>query len=288
MGDALGMKAKFINWGTVYWMICGFLFSTGLNTNSALAQNIKPPLLQNVGIDQRLNEQVPLDVPFRDETGRTVYLKEFFHGEPVILSLVYYQCPMLCNQLLNGLTGSLKALAFTIGKEFDVVTVSFNPQEGPSLASAKKDNYVADYRRPEAATGWHFLTGEPRSIAALTRAVGFRYAWDSSTGQYAHAAAIILLTPQGRVSRYFYGIDFSPKDLRLGLIEASQNKIGTLADQVLLYCYHYDPASGKYGVAVMNLVRTAGVITVLGILGLIFLVLRRSHSQPPLRNEGVN
>ncbi len=286
MGDALGMKAKSINWGFVLGMICGFLSSTGLNPHFALAQNIKPPLLQNVGIDQRLNEQVPLNIPFRDETGRTVYLKEFFHGKPVILSLVYFECPMLCNQLLNGLTGSMKALSFTVGKEFDVVTVSFNPQEGPSLASAKKDNYVADYRRPEAAMGWHFLTGEPRSIAALTRAVGYRYAWDSSTGQYAHAAAIILLTPQGRVSRYFYGIDFSPKDLRLGLIEASQNKIGTLADQVLLYCYHYDPASGKYGVAVMNLVRTAGIITVLGILILIFLVLRRGHSQSPLHTEG--
>lgn len=288
MRNSISKKMSFIKLDLARWMIFVFLFSMGLDVSSPLAQNIKPPLLQNVGIDQRLNEQVPLDTPFRDESGRTVLLKEFFHDKPVILSLVYYQCPMLCNQLLNGLNGSLKALAFTVGKEFDVVTVSFNPQEGPSLASAKKDNYVADYRRPEAASGWHFLTGEPRSIAALTRATGFRYAWDSSTGQYAHAAAIILLTPQGHISRYFYGIDFSPKDLRLGLIEASQNKIGTLADQVLLYCYHYDPASGKYGVAVMNLVRTAGIITVLGILGLIFLVLRRSHSRPPLRTEGAN
>lgn len=253
-----------------------------------MAQNIKPPLLQNVGIDQRLNEVVPLDLPFRDETGRTVYLRDFIKQKPVILSLVYYECPMLCNQLLNGLTASLKPLSFTVGKEFDIVTVSFNPQEGPSLASAKKDNYIADYRRPEAASGWHFLTGEPRSIAALTRAVGFRYAWDSSTGQYAHAAAIMLLTPQGRVSRYFYGIDFSPKDLRLGLIEASQNKIGTLADQILLYCYHYDPASGKYGVAILKLMRLAGAITILGISVLIFWVLRRKPSRARLQTEGAN
>jgi protein SCO1/2 len=195
---------------------------------------------------------------------------------------------MLCNQLLNGLTGSLKALAFTAGKEFDIVTVSFNPQEGPSLASAKKENYMADYRRPEAAAGWHFLTGEPRSIAALTNAVGFRYAWDSSTGQYAHATAIILLTPEGRVSRYFYGIDFSPKDLRLGLIEASQNKIGTMADQVMLYCYHYDPASGKYGLAILNLIRLAGALTVGGILVLIFIVLRRQGTPRRLHAEGAN
>ncbi len=247
------------------------------------AQNIKPPLLQNVGIDQRLNQPIPLDLPFRDETGQTVYLRDFINKKPVILTLVYYQCPMLCNQLLNGLTGSLKALSFTVGKEFDIVTVSFNPQEGPSLASAKKDNYIADYRRPEAARGWHFLTGEPRSIAALTRAAGFRYAWDSSTGQYAHAAAIILLTPQGRISRYFYGIDFSPKDLRLGLIEASQNKIGTLADQVLLYCYHYDPASGKYGLAILRLIQVAGALTITGILFLIVWLLRRNPSQAPLR-----
>jgi protein SCO1 len=253
-----------------------------------LAQNIKPPLLQNVGIDQRLNEVVPLDLPFRDETGQTVYLRDFIKQKPVILSLVYYECPMLCNQLLNGLTASLKPVSFTVGKEFDIVTVSFNPQEGPSLASAKKDNYIAEYRRPEAASGWHFLTGEPRSIAALTRAVGFRYAWDSSTGQFAHAAAIMLLTPQGHISRYFYGIDFSPKDLRLGLIEASQNKIGTIADQVLLYCYHYDPASGKYGVAILKLMRLAGAFTILGISVLIFWVLHRKPSQARLQTEGAN
>jgi protein SCO1/2 len=252
------------------------------------AQNIKPPLLQNVGVDQRLNARVPLDIPFRDEAGRTVMLREFFKKKPVILTPVYYECPMLCNQILNGLTGSLKALAFTAGKEFEIVTVSFNPQEGPSLASAKKENYVADYRRPEAAAGWHFLTGEPRSIAALTNSVGFRYAWDSSTGQYAHAAAIILLTPEGQVSRYFYGIDFSPKDLRLGLIEASQNKIGTLADQVMLYCYHYDPTSGKYGLAILNLIRLAGALTVGGILLLIFVVLRRQGLPRRLRAEGAN
>jgi protein SCO1 len=264
------------------------LMRAGTAPTNLMAQNIKPPLLQNVGIDQRLNEVVPLDLPFRDETGRTVYLRDFIKQKPVILSLVYYECPMLCNQLLNGLTASLKPLSFTVGKEFDIVTVSFNPQEGPSLASAKKDNYIADYRRPEAASGWHFLTGEPRSIAALTRAVGFRYAWDSSTGQYAHAAAIMLLTPQGRVSRYFYGIDFSPKDLRLGLIEASQNKIGTLADQILLYCYHYDPASGKYGVAILKLMRLAGAITILGISVLIFWVLRRKPSRARLQTEGAN
>ena len=235
-----------------------------------------PKTLDNVGIDQKLNEQLPLDLTFRDETGREVRLGEYFnHGRPVILSFVYYECPMLCNQVLNGLAGSLKTLSFNVGKEFEVVTVSFDPRETPSLAAAKKDSYMARYNREGAEKGWHFLTGDGKSIAALTQAAGFRYAWDEKNQQFAHASAIMLSTPEGRLARYFYGIEYAPKELRLGIVEASANKIGSPVDQLLLYCYHYDPASGKYGLAIMNIVRLAGAITVVCIFLLLFLLRRQ-------------
>ena len=235
-----------------------------------------PKALNNVGIDQKLNEQVPLDLVFRDESGREVRLAEYFnHGRPVVIALVYYECPMLCNQVLNGLTGSLKTLSFDVGKEFDVVTVSFDPRETPQLAANKKASYMARYGRPGADQAWHFLTGDQKSIDGLTQAVGFRYAYDTATKQFAHASGIMLATPEGKLARYFYGIEYSPKDLRLSIVEASANKIGSPVDQLLLYCYHYDPTSGKYGLAIMNMVRLGGVITVVGICSLLIFLRRR-------------
>ena len=236
------------------------------------SSELVPDILEKVGIDQKLNAQVPLDAVFRDEAGRQVKLGSFFGRKPVILTLVYYECPMLCTQVLNGAVSSLKVMNFTVGEEFDIVTVSFNPKETPAMATAKKETYVAKYGRPQAATGWHFLTGEQSSIDALAKAVGFRYTFDQSTLQYVHASAIMVLTPQGRVSKYFYGIEYPPKDIRLGLIEASDGKIGTPVDQVILYCYHYDPHSGKYSMIIMNVLRVAGAATVMLIAGFIGLM----------------
>jgi len=233
-----------------------------------------PSALKTVGIDQRLNEQVPLDAVFKDEQGREVRLGEFFNGKPVVLALVYYSCPMLCNQVLNGMLSSFRAVTFNAGEQFEVITVSFDPRETPQLASAKKQTYVKAYNRPSGAAGWHFLTGDEANIKRLTEAVGFRYTWDEPTKQFAHASGIMVVTPEGKLARYFYGIEYSPKDLRLGLVEASQNKIGTPVDTLMLYCFHYDPATGKYGAVVMNIVKVAGVITIGLIVGLL-LVLKK-------------
>jgi protein SCO1/2 len=234
-----------------------------------------PPALREVKIEQRLNEQIPLDAEFKDETGRKVRLSEYFKGtKPVLLSLVFYKCPMLCNQILNGVLASARSQAFTVGKEYDILTVSFDPRETPALAAEKKASYIERYNRPGAESGWHFLTGDEVNIRRLTDAVGFIYNYDEKTDQFAHASGIMLLTPEGRLARYFYGIEYGARDIRLGLVEASANKIGSLTDQLLLYCYHYDPATGTYGPAVINIMRAGGVATVLGITALI-LVLRR-------------
>jgi protein SCO1 len=234
-----------------------------------------PAPLRQVGIDQRLNAQVPLDLVFRDESGQPVQLKQYFGQKPVILSLVYYDCPMLCTQVLNGLTGSLKALKFDVGREFEVVTVSFDPRETAELAGRKKAGYMARYGREGAAAGWHFLTGDEASIMALTEAVGFRFAWDDEIKQFAHASGIMILTPEGKISRYFYGIEYAPRDMKLGLVEASNNKIGSPVDQILLYCYHYDPQTGKYGLVIMNAIRVLGFATFFGLALLIFIMKRR-------------
>lgn len=228
-------------------------------------------ILRDVGFDQHLGQQVPLDLTFRDESGQPVPLGRYF-DKPVILTLVYYDCPMLCTLTLNGLTSALKVLSLDAGKEFNVVTVSFSPQETPTLAAAKKETYLKQYTRPGAAQGWHFLTGDAGAIGRLTQAVGFRYAYDPAQQQYAHATGIVVLTPAGRIARYFFGVEFSPKDLRLGLIEASADKIGTPVDQLLLYCFHYDPSTGRYSAVVMNIVRVAAVATVL-ILGAFMMVM---------------
>jgi len=242
--------------------------------------NVRPPSLQNVGIEQHLDGQVPPDLTFRDEAGQTVRLGDYFGKKPVILNLVYYNCTMLCGEVLAGLTGAMRLVKFDVGKEFDVVTVSFDPHETPEIAAAKKKDYVKRYGRPNAASGWHFLTGSPDSINALTRAVGFQYQYDPKTNQFAHATAIMVLTPEGRISRYFYGVDFPPKDLRMGLVEASQGKIGNPIDQVLLYCYHYDPASGKYGAVITNILRLAGAATILILGGFLLIMFRLERSLP--------
>jgi len=228
-----------------------------------------PPLLRDVGIDQKLNSQVPLDLVFRDETGSEVRLGRYFGQKPVVLVLAYYDCPMLCTIVLNSLLHSLKELKYNVGKEFEVVTVSFDPTEKPSLAAAKKAIYVGLYGRPNAGAGWHFLTGDEPSIRQLTQAVGFRYNYDPQTKQYFHATGIMVLTPEGRLARYFYGIQYPTGNLRLGLVEASQGKIGSPVDQVLLYCSQYDPATGKYSVIVSHVLKIAALATVLSLGGLV-------------------
>lgn len=234
-----------------------------------------PAALQEVRIEQKLDQQLPLDLVFRDESGQEVKLGQYFGKKPVVLAFVYYDCPMLCTQILNSMVTSFRVLPFQVGKEFDVITVSFDPRETSALASAKKKVYV-DYlpekTRAGASEGWHFLTGDQASIDKLTETAGFYYRYDEATKQFAHASAIMLTTPQGKLSRYFYGVDYSARDLRLGLIESAENRIGSPVDQLLLYCYHYDPATGKYGAAVMRVMRVAGVLTLLGIIAMLFLL----------------
>jgi len=236
--------------------------------------NIRPPGLKNVGIEQHLDEQVPPGLEFRDETGKSVRLGDYFGKRPMILNLVYYQCPMLCGEVLAGLTSTLRVLKFDVGKEFDVLTVSFDSRETPEMASAKKAEYLKRYNRPSAAAGWHFLTGPQASIDALTKAAGFQYQYDSATGQFAHTTAIMVLTPEGKISQYYYGVEYPPKDLRLGLVQASENRIGTVVDQVLLYCYHYNPETGKYGAVISRILRLAALATMLAV-GILLAVLSR-------------
>jgi protein SCO1/2 len=236
--------------------------------------NVRPPGLKNVGIEQRLDEQIPPDLTFRDETGKSVQLGDYFGKKPIILNLVYYQCPMLCGEVLSGLESALRVLKFDVGKEFDVLTVSFDPKETPEMAAAKKAEYLKRYGRPGADQGWHFLTGPASSIDVLTKAAGFQYRYDPKTGQFAHSTAIMVLTPEGKISQYYYGVEFAPKDLRLGLIQASDSKIGTVVDQVLLYCYHYNPDTGKYGAVISRVLQLAGGATVL-ILGTFLIVMFR-------------
>jgi protein SCO1/2 len=237
-------------------------------------------IVDGIGIEQRLNESVPLDLVFRDETGAQVRLGDYFGKKPVILSLVYLKCPMLCTLVLNGLVRSLRATSFDAGREFEVITVSFDPRETAETAATMKRVYMEEYRRPGAEQGWHFLTGDEASIARLTEAVGFRYKYDPESGQFAHASGIMVLTPKGRIAQYFYGLEYSARDLRLSLVESAENKIGSPVDQVLLYCFRYDPAKGKYGLVIMKALRVAGVGTVLGLAIVILSLVYRQR-----RNE---
>ena len=275
---AVTILATFTFLSTTAW---GQAMSQGIMSPPA---SVRPPYLENVGIEQHLDAQVPPDLTFVDDAGRTVKLGDYFGSKPIILNLVYYNCTMLCGEALAGLTGAMKAVKFDVGKEFDVVTVSFNPRETPELAAAKKKDYVKRYGRPGAASGWHFLTGPAESINALTKAVGFQYQYDPKTNQYAHVTAILVLTPQGRISRYFYGVEFPPKDLRMGLVEASEDKIGNVVDQVLLYCYHYDPATGKYGAIISNILRLGAGVTIVLLAGLLLILFRLEKTAPPRRN----
>jgi protein SCO1/2 len=243
--------------------------------------NVRPPGLKNVGIEQRLNQQIPPDLVFRDETGRQVRIGDYFGKKPLILSLVYFRCPMLCSEVLSGVEGSLKALTFNVGNQFDVLTVSFDPKDTPEAATEKKADILKRYHRPGAENGWHFLTGSQESIQALTQAVGFSYEYDPKTDQFAHSTAIMILTPEGKIAQYYYGIEYPPTDIRLGLIQASEHKIGTLADAVILYCYHYDPKAGRYSAIISRVMQLAGGLTILS-LGTVLLILfrREPHWEP--------
>jgi protein SCO1 len=249
----------------------------GLREDPGIPSSQMPAVLSQVAFDQRLNEQLPLDLEFRDESGRAVRLVEFFGTRPVVLAFVYFECPMLCTQVLNGLSSSLTVLLETVGDEFDVVAVSFDPRETPVMAAAKKKAYVDRYRRPGSETGWHFLTGTQPSIAALTEAAGFRYVWDESTRQFAHPSGIVVATPDGRLSRYFFGIEYPPRDVKFALMESSSGRIGSAVDRLLLYCYHYDPAKGAYGFVAMRAVRIGGAITVMTLVGFVVVALRREQ-----------
>jgi protein SCO1/2 len=237
-----------------------------------------PKPLQEAKIEQNLNAQMPLDAQFKDETGRDVQLKEYFGQRPVVLALIYYNCPMLCSQVLNGMTAAMKQDNFNAGSEFEVVVISFDARETPALAAQKKAAYLDRYGRPNTAHGWHFLTGDQANIDKVTQTVGFKYYWDHETNQFAHASAIMVSTAEGRLSHYIYGIEYA-RDLHLALVDAGGGKIGSKAEQLLLYCYHYDPARGKYGFAIMNVLRAAGVLTVAGVIALIFGLRRRREAE---------
>jgi protein SCO1/2 len=244
--------------------------------------NVRPPGLKSVGIQQNLNQPVPLDLTFQDDLGRTVRLGDYFGKRPVILNLVYYNCPMLCGEVLSGLEHALRMMRFDVGKEFEVVTVSFDPSETPAMAAKKKSEFLKRYNRAGAEQGWHFLVGQKGAIDALTKAVGFQYEYNEKTKQFAHATALMLLTPAGRIAQYYYGVEYPPKDLRLGLVEAGQGKIGNVVDQLLLYCYHYDPEQGQYSATILRVLRLSGVATMLILGTLIFWMIRRG----PARGEG--
>jgi protein SCO1/2 len=243
----------------------------------AVASSIPPPL-REIGFDQHLDQVLPLDTQFVDEHGTAVRLGQYFGSKPVVLAFVYYTCPMLCTQVLNAMTSTLGVLSLDAGKDFDVVLVGFDPRETPEQAAAKKREQLERYKRPGTDVGWHFLTGSEPSIKRLTSAAGFRYAWDAQTKQFAHPTGIIIVTPDGRPARYLFGIEYGPRDVRFALVEASAGRIGSVVDSLLLYCYHYDPMTGRYGLYIMRTLRIAGVATVLLIAAFIVVMVRRERS----------
>jgi len=258
-------------------LACAFLTLPALAQKDLLNMRgvDRQPPTKNVGIDQRLNEALPLSATFKDETGKTVHLGDYFGKRPVLIAPVYYECPMLCTEILNGVVRALKAVTFNPGEEYEVVVFSFDARDTTALAAAKKQNYLKRYDRQGTEAGWHFLTGDPNNIKELTNALGYRYVWDAHTTQFAHASGIMLATADGRISKYFYGIEYAPKDIRLGLIEAAQNKIGTKVDQLLLFCYHWDPSTGTYTATAINMLRLAGGATILLLGGFVTIMLRR-------------
>src|ERR1700687_181388 len=241
---------------------------------AAVAASQMPLALQNVGFEPELNAQMPLDLAFRDEAGKSVALRDYFGHKPVVLAFVYYSCPMLCDQVQQGVVGSLRMISFNPGRDYDVVFISFDPSETPEMAAAKKKLDVKHFHRPETETGWHFLTGSKESIEAVTKAANFRYAFDNKSNTFAHASGVMLLTPDGRISRYFYGVEYPGRDMRLGLVDASAAKIGSPVDPVLLFCFHYDPSTATYSASILKLVRLGGVLTILGLI-MGFVIFRR-------------
>ena len=266
------------------------LVSGGIARGQAVPSNIgvssttMPAQLQNVGFDPQLNAQIPLDFPFVDENGSNVQLRDYFKQKPVVLAFVYYGCPMLCNQVEQGVVGSLRMLSFTPGRDYEVVFVSFDPRESADMAAQKKKSALDHFRRPETASGWHFLTGTKESIDAATKAANFRYSFDTKTNLFAHASGIMLLTPDGRISRYFYGVEYPGRDMRLGLVDASAGKIGTPIDHVLLFCYQYDPSSATYSASILKIIRLGGILTVLCIVGGILIFRRRDAAQASMKH----
>ncbi len=255
------------------------LYSPRTYEPSVGTSNGLPETLQAVGIEQKLGGQLPLDAVFKNEKGEPVALGDLFKsGRPAVLALVYYECPMLCNQVLNGLSGTLKGISLDPGKDFDVIAISFDARENdkPGLAENKKASYMERFNRKGTEDGWHFLTGDQASIDAVTKAVGFKYEWDARSNQFAHASGIMVVTPEGKLSRYFYGIDYAPKDVRLGLVESADKKIGAVTDQLLLYCYHYDPSTGKYGFQILAVLRGMAVLTLIGMGAMGFVFWRRN------------
>ena len=270
------------------------LASTSIARAQAVPSNIgvnsstMPAQLKNVGFDPQLNAQVPLDLPFVDENGANVQLRDYFKQKPVVLAFVYYGCPMLCNQVEQGVVGSLRMLSFTPGRDYEVVFVSFDPRESPDMAAEKKKSALDHFRRPETASGWHFLTGTKESIDPATKAANFRYSFDTKTNLFAHASGIMLLTPDGRISRYFYGVEYPGRDMRLGLVDASAGKIGTPIDRALLFCYQYDPSSATYSASILKIIRLGGILTVLCIVGGILIFRRRDAAQAGMKGAQPN
>ncbi|HTM29996.1 MAG TPA: SCO family protein [Vicinamibacterales bacterium] len=249
----------------------------GYRPQLGVPSNQMPGELQNVEFAQRLDHQLPLDLTFVDEDGQQVRLGQYFSRKPVVVVFVYYECPMLCSQVLNGVTSALVPLNETAGRDFELVAVSFDPRDTPIAAAAKKKSYVDRYQRAGAERGFHFLTGSEASVKALTEAAGFKYAWDEQTQQFAHASGFVVATPQGRLSRYFFGIEYAPRDLRFALIESSAGRIGSIVDQVLLYCYHYDPKSGSYSFVAMKAIQLGGALTLLALIGFVAVALAREQ-----------
>ena len=251
--------------------------AAGYKREAGVPASALPAPLREIGFDQNLDRLLPLDIPFTDEQGRTVRVGDYFGGRPVVLAFVYYDCPLLCMQVLNALASALDVLSLQPGKDFDVVTISFDPREKPALAAAKKAAALQRYKRPGAAAAWHFLTGEQSAIERATRAAGFRFVWDERLKQFAHPTGIIVLTPDGHVARYLFGIEYGPRDLRLAIVDASAGKIGSPIDSFLLYCYHYDPMTGRYGLVIMRAIRLAGAATVLALGTFIVVMVRRER-----------
>jgi protein SCO1 len=254
-------------------------YAQALPDNVGQASTGRPAILQNVTFRPELNAQMPLDTPFIDENGKSVTLGGYLHQQkPVVLAFVYYGCPMLCTQLEQGVVGSLRMLSFNPGRDYDVVFISFDDRDTAQMATAKKNTAMEHFRRPETASGWHFLTGAKESVAAVTNAANFHFNFDAKNNLFAHGSGILLLTPDGRISRYFYGVEFPGRDLRLGLVDASQGKIGTPVDKVLLYCFEYDPSAGRYSATILGIMRVGAVLTILGLLFVILFVRRRDHA----------